>query len=128
MKFGPTLKMDGSEDFQQRVAKLAGELHMRVRFEDAALEQIRQDAAPNVSPMKPDALGRFAKALVAGYCVRPGQAAFRGLRQLHDGRTVGVFADAKQQYVMPLTNEQAEALKARPFGSGDPSPSDNGRR
>ncbi len=130
MKFGPTLKIDGSEDFQQRVAKLAGELHMRVRFEDTALEQIRQDTAPNVSPMKPDALGRFAKALGAQVIAfgQEGQAAFRGLRQLHDGRTVGVFADAKQQYVMPLTNEQAEALKARPFGSGGPSPSDNGRR
>jgi hypothetical protein len=103
---------------------------MRVRFEDTALEQIRRDAAPKVSPMKPDALGRFAKALGAQVIAfgQEGQAEFRGLRQLHDGRTVGVFADAKQQYVMPLTGEQAEALRARPFGSGGPSPSDNGRR
>ncbi len=103
---------------------------MRVRFDDAALEKIRQEATPKVSHVKPDALGRFAKALGAQVIAfgQEGQATFRGLRQLHDGRTVGVFADAKQQYVMPLTEKQAEALKARPFGSGGPSPSDNGRR
>jgi hypothetical protein len=112
------------------VATLAGELQMRVRFEDADLEQIRQDAAPKVSHVKPDALRNFAKALGAQVIAfgQEGQAAFRGLRQLHDGQTIGLFADSKQQYVMPLTGEQADALKARPFGSGGPSPSDNGRR
>ena len=130
MKFGSTLKIDGTDAFKERVAKLAGELQMRVRFDDAALEKIRQEAAPKVSHVKPDALGRFAKALGAKVIQfgQEGQAEYRGLRQLHDGRTVGVFADAKQQYVMPLTKEQAEALKARPFGAGGPSPSDNGRR
>ena len=130
MKFGSTLTIDGSDDFKQRVATLAGELQMRVRFEDAALEQTRQDAAPKVSHVKPDALRNFAKALGAQVIAfgQEGQAAFRGLRQLHDGRTVGLFADSKQHYVMPLTGEQAEALKTRPFGSGGPSPSDNGRR
>lgn len=130
LKFGSTLKVGGSVAFQARVAQLAGELGMRVRFEDAALEAVRQGAAPRVAPPRPDALAAYARALGAAV-IRPGDegdAPFRGLRQLRDGRTVAVFGGGGRTWVMALDPAQAEAYRRRPFEAGGERAADPGRR
>ena len=130
MKFGNTLRLNGSEDFQQRAAALAGRLQMRVHFSDEALEAIRKAAQPEVSHVKQDALSAYAKAIGATV-VRfgeEGNAQFRGIRQLYDGQKVGVFVAGDRTLLVPLTHEQADALSGRPFRAKATGPAESGRR
>jgi hypothetical protein len=128
-RHGSTLSTHGPDDFQLRLAKVAGINHLSVCFEDAAIEQARQAArAAAPVPISKAALQYIAErnskrdriSDIAFHrlwqAADAGELEFAGLRVV-ENQNLLLLSNGNETLVLPITPQQRRQLAPQPRGT-----------